>query len=79
MVWEGPDVIRQGRRVIGATNPQEATAGTIRGDLCLVVGRNIIHGSDSYESATTEIGLWFKSDELKSWNYENEKWIYENN
>ena len=57
MVWEGKDVIRQGRRLIGATNPLEAQPGTIRGDFCISVGRNIIHGSDSFESGRlTESG-----------------------
>lgn len=67
MVWEGPDVIRQGRRLIGATNPLEAEPGTIRGDYCISVGRNIIHGSDSFDSANIEIPLWFKPTELFDW------------
>lgn len=64
MVWEGKDVIRQGRRLVGATNPQDAAPGSIRGDFCVSVGRNIIHASDSHESATKEIGLWFHEKEL---------------
>ncbi len=64
MVWEGKDVIRQGRRLVGATNPQEAAPGSIRGDFCVSVGRNIIHASDSHEAATKEIGLWFHEKEL---------------
>ncbi len=48
MVWEGIDVIRQGRRIIGATNPLDADPGSIRGQYCISVGRNIIHGSDRY-------------------------------
>jgi nucleoside-diphosphate kinase len=68
MVWEGKDVIKQGRSMIGATNPLVASPGSIRGDLCISVGRNIIHGSDSYESASKEIGLWFgKAGEIVNW------------
>lgn len=64
MVWQGKDVIRQGRRIVGATNPLDAAPGSIRGDYCISVGRNIIHASDSHESATKEIGLWFHEKEL---------------
>lgn len=64
MVWEGKDVIKQGRRLVGATNPLDATPGSIRGDYCVSVGRNIIHASDSHDSATKEIGLWFHEMEL---------------
>ncbi|SOV08873.1 probable YNK1 - nucleoside diphosphate kinase [Ustilago sp. UG-2017a] len=64
MVWEGKDVIRQVRRLVGATNPLDAAPGSIRGDYCISVGRNIIHASDSHESATKEIGLWFHEKEL---------------
>ncbi|KAJ3026220.1 UNVERIFIED_CONTAM: nucleoside diphosphate kinase [Siphonaria sp. JEL0065] len=75
MVWEGIDVIRQGRRIIGATNPLESEPGSIRGDYTISVGRNAIHGSDSFESATIEIGLWFKPEEVYSWKQANEEWI----
>ncbi|KAJ3353224.1 Nucleoside diphosphate kinase A [Entophlyctis luteolus] len=69
MVWEGIDVIKTGRKIIGATNPADAEPGTIRGDFTISVGRNAIHGSDSFESATTEISLWFKAEEVCNWNY----------
>ncbi|ORY37052.1 NDK-domain-containing protein [Rhizoclosmatium globosum] len=75
MVWEGPDVIRQGRRIIGATNPLDAEPGSIRGDYTISVGRNAIHGSDSFESATIEIGLWFKPTEVFDWKFTHEEWI----
>ncbi|KAI8924458.1 nucleoside diphosphate kinase [Entophlyctis helioformis] len=75
MVWEGKDVIRQGRRIIGATNPLEAQPGSIRGDLCISVGRNIIHGSDSFDSAEKEIGLWFGKSEVFDWQFGNAEWI----
>ncbi|CAI9759348.1 unnamed protein product [Fraxinus pennsylvanica] len=64
MVWEGEGVIKYGRKLIGATDPQKSEPGTIRGDLAVVVGRNIIHGSDGPETAKDEIKLWFKPEEL---------------
>ncbi|KAH9365633.1 hypothetical protein HPB48_010856 [Haemaphysalis longicornis] len=67
MVWEGANAILTGRDMIGATNPLQAKQGTIRGDFCIQVGRNLIHGSDSVESAKNEIALWFKNDELVGW------------
>jgi nucleoside-diphosphate kinase len=59
MVWEGPDAVRNARTLIGKTNPAEAAVGTIRGDYALIVDSNIVHGSDSPESAQREIGLFF--------------------
>jgi nucleoside-diphosphate kinase len=79
MVWEGEGVIRYGRKLIGATDPQKSEPGTIRGDLAVVVGRNIIHGSDGPETAKDEISLWFKPEELVSYTSNAEKWIYGQN
>ena len=60
MVIEGPaDTYKVVRTLMGATNPKEAAPGTIRGDLALEMGENLIHGSDSPESAEREIALWF--------------------
>merc|ERR1712087_834164 len=59
MVWEGKNVVLEGRKMLGATMPSESAMGTIRGDYCIEVGRNICHGSDSVESAQHEIGMWF--------------------
>ncbi|KAF4653555.1 hypothetical protein FOL47_010442 [Perkinsus chesapeaki] len=59
MVWEGLDAAAEGRRILGATKPSESAPGTIRGDFGLEVGRNLIHGSDSPDSAAKEIALWF--------------------
>ena len=59
MVWEGDGAVKTGRVMLGATNPKDSAPGTIRGDLCIDVGRNICHGSDSVESAQHEIALWF--------------------
>ncbi|EGG25186.1 nucleoside diphosphate kinase [Cavenderia fasciculata] len=64
MVWEGKGSIAMARAMIGATNPLASAPGTIRGDFGVDVGRNIIHGSDSADSAKREIALWFKSCEL---------------
>jgi len=76
MVWEGQGVIKYGRKLIGATDPQNSEPGTIRGDLAIVVGRNIIHGSDGPETAKDEINLWFKPEELVNYAHNSEKWLY---
>ncbi|KAG0464126.1 hypothetical protein HPP92_019748 [Vanilla planifolia] len=76
MVWEGEGVITYGRKLIGATDPQKSEPGTIRGDLAVIVGRNIIHGSDGPETAKDEISLWFSPSELVSYVNDAEKWIY---
>lgn len=77
MVWEGENVVRMGRQMLGETNPQASLPGTIRGDFSIVVGRNICHGSDSSENAEKEIGLWFDEDELTTWETHSAEWIYE--
>jgi len=59
MVVEGDDAVRGMRQIMGATNPLEAVPGSIRGDFASVTSENIVHGSDSPESATREIGLFF--------------------
>ncbi|KAM5227587.1 nucleoside diphosphate kinase 3 [Ctenodactylus gundi] len=77
MVWQGLDVVRASRALIGATDPLEAAPGTIRGDFCLEVGKNVIHGSDSVESARREIALWFRPEELLCWEDGARHWLYE--
>ncbi|HEY9792956.1 MAG TPA: nucleoside-diphosphate kinase [Candidatus Obscuribacterales bacterium] len=78
MVLEGKDAVALARAVIGATNPANAAPGTIRGDLAVEIGRNIVHGSDSPESAKREIGIFFKENEhLKKWDRTLDKWISE--
>ena len=77
MVWEGANVVLTGRKLLGATKPSESNPGTFRGDNCIHVGRNIIHGSDSVESANHEIGLWFKDSELVDYVSNSVKWVYE--
>lgn len=64
MVWEGENVISTARKMMGATNPADATSGTIRGDFAAKLSMNVIHGSDSPESAEREIGIFFKDGEL---------------
>jgi len=59
MVLEGEEAVRAARQVIGATNPLEATTGSIRGDFAVAVGQNMVHGSDSAESAEREANLFF--------------------
>ncbi|MCM3358806.1 MULTISPECIES: nucleoside-diphosphate kinase [unclassified Psychrobacillus] len=75
MVWEGENVISTARLMMGATNPKESAPGTIRGDFAVTVGKNIIHGSDSSESAEREIGLFFKQEELVSYAKDANNWI----
>merc|ERR1712038_1059374 len=77
MVWEGLNAVKTGRVMLGATNPADSAPGTIRGDLCIQVGRNICHGSDAVESANKEIALWFKPEELCSWEPNGMTWVYE--
>jgi nucleoside-diphosphate kinase len=59
LILEGQDAIRAARQLIGATNPLDAAPGSIRGDFAIEVGTNMVHGSDSPESAEREIGIWF--------------------
>ncbi|MCM2674335.1 nucleoside-diphosphate kinase [Alkalicoccobacillus plakortidis] len=75
MVWEGENVIKSSRTLIGVTNPIEAAPGTIRGDYGVHVGMNIIHGSDSEESAKREIDLFFTSNELVTYEKTLKQWI----
>lgn len=77
MVWEGENAVQVCRNMMGKTNPQESAPGTIRGDYCMVTGLNIIHGSDSPESAAREIGIFFKPEELVDYTKDSNKWLYE--
>ncbi|AMW26839.1 MULTISPECIES: nucleoside-diphosphate kinase [Oscillatoriales] len=77
MVWEGEGVIASARKIIGATNPLNAEPGTLRGDFGISVGRNLIHGSDAPETAQKEIALWFKDEELVSWEPSLKSWLVE--
>ncbi|MFM1652714.1 nucleoside-diphosphate kinase [Brevibacillus sp. B_LB10_24] len=75
MVWQGNNVISTARNMMGKTNPADAAPGTIRGDFAVSVGMNIIHGSDSPESAAREIGLWFSESEVVSFEKTIQRWI----
>lgn len=77
MVWEGKNVVAIVRTIIGTTNPQEAAPGTIRGDYGIDIGRNVIHASDSPESAAREIGIHFKPEEVFSYTRIDESVLYE--
>lgn len=77
MIWQGREVVKTGRKMLGATNPLNSEPGTIRGDFCIESGRNIIHGSDSVESAEREISLWFKQEEIQNYKRTGDNWIYE--
>ena len=74
---EGPQAIQAARNTIGATKPVEATAGSIRGDFGMMVGRNLVHGSDSPENGEAEISLWFAEEELISYERAIDCWILE--
>ncbi|QPG72750.1 nucleoside diphosphate kinase [Brettanomyces nanus] len=76
-VWEGKDAVKQGRAMLGATNPLNSAPGTIRGDFAIDMGRNVIHGSDSVENAKKEIALWFRPEELVDSKSTLASWIYE--
>jgi nucleoside-diphosphate kinase len=77
IVIEGKEAVATGRKMLGATNPLASEPGTIRGDYCIEVGRNICHGSDSVENAEKEIALWFNEDEIIDWESHSKDWIYE--
>ena len=77
MVLEGENAVAVCRGMMGKTKPLESAPGTIRGDYGMVTGVNIIHGSDSPESAKREIGIFFKPEELCSYDRTLDKWTYE--
>lgn len=77
MALEGKNAVALARQIIGATKPLEAAPGTIRGDLAVEIGRNIVHGSDSPENGQREIGIFFKPEEIVEWTGSLNKWIWE--
>jgi nucleoside-diphosphate kinase len=77
MVLEGPQAVAVTRATMGKTNPVDAASGTIRGDLGLMTGRNLIHGSDGPESAEREIALFFGDRDRPSWERSDDRWILE--
>ena len=76
MVVEGTNAIQAVRQTVGATRPHEAAPGTIRADLAIEIGRNLVHASDGPETAAMEIALWF-GDSLINWSRANDSWIFE--
>uniref|UniRef100_A0A804RDR5 Nucleoside diphosphate kinase n=1 Tax=Zea mays TaxID=4577 RepID=A0A804RDR5_MAIZE len=77
MAWEGDGVVASARKLIGATNPLQAEPGTIRGDLAVQTGRNVVHGSDSPDNGKREIELWFKEGEVCQWESVQAPWLIE--
>ena len=77
LVLEGKNAVAEVRKMNGATNPLEAACGTIRGDFAQEVGRNVVHGSDSVESAAREIDIYFNDNEVLEYDYLPAKWLFE--
>ncbi len=77
LVVEGKDVVPMVRSMVGATNPKNSNPGTIRGDYAVDMGRNVIHASDSPESAKREISLYFNNSEIAAYKRIDEQWLYE--
>jgi nucleoside-diphosphate kinase len=77
MVVEGKDAVPIVRSMVGATNPKNSAPGTIRGDFAVDMGRNVIHASDSPESAKREISLYFNNSEIATYKRIDEQWLYE--
>ena len=75
--FEGTSAVQMVRNTVGATNPLNATPGTIRGDMALDIGRNLIHASDAPATAERELALWFTDDELVSYPRDVDRWIFE--
>jgi nucleoside-diphosphate kinase len=76
-VFEGTGAVEAVRTTIGKTNPHDAAPGTIRGDLGLEIGRNLVHGSDSLESAAREVALFFDAAELRTYDRAIDRWLFE--
>jgi nucleoside-diphosphate kinase len=77
MAWEGENAIGLARQTLGATNPVDSAPGTIRGDLGINIGRNIVHGSDGLESAQRELGLFFQPGDILDYQRSSDPWITE--
>lgn len=77
MVLEGKGVVEEVRKMMGKTNPKDAAPGTIRGDFGIEIGRNVIHGADSVENAKREMAIYFKEEELLSYDKSVDGWLYE--
>ena len=77
MVWEGPNAVNAIRQTMGATRPTDAAPGSIRHDYALEIGRNLTHASDTPENGVIEVALWFKPEELVSWERAIDQWVFE--
>ena len=75
MLWEGENAVVVVRKTMGATDPAKAEPGTIRADFGLTISRNVVHGSDSVESAKREAALFFKPDEILAYDRAHDAWI----
>lgn len=75
MVWEGPGAVAMVRAMMGATNPAASAPGTIRGDLAVSLAMNVVHGSDSVESAAREVDIFFSAGELMAWESAATPWV----
>ncbi|MCC6418929.1 MAG: nucleoside-diphosphate kinase [Gemmataceae bacterium] len=75
MVWEGPEAVTVARNLMGATDGRKTPPGTIRGDFAISVQNNLVHGSDSPENAAAEIALWFRPEELVSYQPADSAWV----
>jgi nucleoside-diphosphate kinase len=75
MVWAGDDAVAQVRSMMGATNPSAAAPGSIRGDLAVTIGNNVVHGSDSPGRGAEEVALFFQPDELIEWSAVDSTWV----
>lgn len=77
MVWEGPNAVTAIRQTMGATRPTEAAPGSIRHDFALEIGRNLTHASDTPENGIKEVALWFKPEDLVTWDRAVDQWVFE--
>ena len=75
MVWEGDDAVAQVRSMMGATNPSAAAPGSIRGDLAVSIGNNVVHGSNSPERGAEEVALFFEPSDLIEWSAVDADWV----
>jgi nucleoside-diphosphate kinase len=75
MVWEGPEAVKVARSLMGETDGVKAPPGTIRGDFAINIQNNLVHGSDSPENAAAEITLWFKPEELVTYQLADTAWV----
>jgi len=77
MVWEGPQAVLAVRQTMGATRPTDAAPGTVRHDFGLEISRNLTHASDGPETAEQEVALWFRPEEIVSWDRDLDRWVFE--